>query len=189
MNCVICHSDDHRVIETVERDDAIRRRRKCERCGHRWTTFERVDAPAVDREALLAAVTVDPPYPLPCSLAWLRAHAMDFLHPRERIVAALKAYTTSAAPLYGGVYLLANGEDILYVGISTCIRHRLLQHQDGGVIRFDRFFCFPAPRDHAEAIEGFYIYWLEPPFNMRITPQHSTLIDLVRKAEDGTLWN
>ena len=28
-------------MDTVDRGDSIRRRRKCERCGHRWTTIER----------------------------------------------------------------------------------------------------------------------------------------------------
>ncbi|MBL0142611.1 MAG: hypothetical protein IPP91_11060 [Betaproteobacteria bacterium] len=40
MKCVICSSEDHGVISTVEQDACIRRRRKCARCGHRWTTYE-----------------------------------------------------------------------------------------------------------------------------------------------------
>lgn len=55
MKCVVCSSEEHRVLETVEAaDGSIRRRRKCDRCGHRWRTFERADdAPALDRRALL----------------------------------------------------------------------------------------------------------------------------------------
>lgn len=40
MNCPICQSLDHRVIDTVDRNNAIRRRRRCDRCKHAWTTWE-----------------------------------------------------------------------------------------------------------------------------------------------------
>lgn len=43
MKCAICNSGEHRAIETVERENGIRRRRRCDRCGHRWTTWERDD--------------------------------------------------------------------------------------------------------------------------------------------------
>lgn len=58
MKCAICASADSRVLDTVATDEYIRRRRKCERCGHRWTTFERDERtnPRIDREALLANV-------------------------------------------------------------------------------------------------------------------------------------
>jgi transcriptional repressor NrdR len=55
MNCAVCTSPDHRVIETEDSGDAIRRRRQCLRCKHRWTTFERDEALAVDaRDKALA---------------------------------------------------------------------------------------------------------------------------------------
>jgi len=43
MRCPLCTSDDTRVIDSRQADDgrAIRRRRACPRCGHRFTTFER----------------------------------------------------------------------------------------------------------------------------------------------------
>ena len=58
MKCAVCKSADHRVLETVERESAIRRRRKCERCGHRWSTFERDEGSIVqiDTQALLTNV-------------------------------------------------------------------------------------------------------------------------------------
>lgn len=43
MKCPVCSCSDHRVIDTTESGDAIRRRRKCDRCRHRWTTLERAD--------------------------------------------------------------------------------------------------------------------------------------------------
>ena len=40
MNCTLCHSSESFVVRTDAVDDAIRRRRECERCHHRWTTYE-----------------------------------------------------------------------------------------------------------------------------------------------------
>ena len=47
MKCPICQIDDSKVIESrdVARGDSIRRRRECETCGHRFTTYERVERP------------------------------------------------------------------------------------------------------------------------------------------------
>jgi transcriptional repressor NrdR len=44
VRCPTCKSDDLRVLETRDLDDAIRRRRECAVCGRRFTTFERIDA-------------------------------------------------------------------------------------------------------------------------------------------------
>lgn len=45
MKCPFCGKDDTKVIDTRNMDDnsAIRRRRLCESCGARFTTYERVD--------------------------------------------------------------------------------------------------------------------------------------------------
>ena len=50
MRCPDCSSLDDKVVDSRASDDgsAIRRRRECLGCGHRFTTFERVDeAPLV----------------------------------------------------------------------------------------------------------------------------------------------
>jgi transcriptional repressor NrdR len=44
MRCPACKSEDLRVLETRDLDDAIRRRRECGACAHRFTTFERSEA-------------------------------------------------------------------------------------------------------------------------------------------------
>ncbi len=44
MRCVACGSEDLRVLETRDLDDAIRRRRECGACARRFTTFERSEA-------------------------------------------------------------------------------------------------------------------------------------------------
>jgi transcriptional repressor NrdR len=47
MKCTQCQSDDIKVIESrdVAEGQAIRRRRMCNRCGQRFTTYERVERP------------------------------------------------------------------------------------------------------------------------------------------------
>src|SRR4030042_5878297 len=44
MKCPFCGKDDSQVLEsrTVEDGDATRRRRLCNKCGKRFTTYERV---------------------------------------------------------------------------------------------------------------------------------------------------
>ncbi len=44
MRCPICLTDDTRVIDSrpVDSGVAIRRRRECTGCGHRFTTYERI---------------------------------------------------------------------------------------------------------------------------------------------------
>jgi transcriptional repressor NrdR len=43
MRCPACKSDDLRVLETRDLDDAIRRRRECAVCGQRFSTTERIN--------------------------------------------------------------------------------------------------------------------------------------------------
>jgi transcriptional repressor NrdR len=47
MKCTQCHSDDIKVIESrdVAEGQAIRRRRMCNNCGSRFTTYERLERP------------------------------------------------------------------------------------------------------------------------------------------------
>lgn len=49
MKCPYCQSDDDRVLDTRASEDgfAIRRRRECNRCKRRFTTYERIERRAV----------------------------------------------------------------------------------------------------------------------------------------------
>jgi transcriptional repressor NrdR len=42
MQCPFCASTNSRVIDTRSAEGGIRRRRECENCGRRFTTYERV---------------------------------------------------------------------------------------------------------------------------------------------------
>ncbi len=70
MKCPNCNNDDSKVIESRDAAEsgAIRRRRECLKCGHRYTTYERVERPNLaiikkdggrelfDRNKLFAAI-------------------------------------------------------------------------------------------------------------------------------------
>ncbi len=45
MKCPYCQEDDTKVIDSRPADDnnSIRRRRQCERCGKRFTTYEKLE--------------------------------------------------------------------------------------------------------------------------------------------------
>lgn len=49
MKCTKCNSNDSKVMESrdIARGSSIRRRRQCLACGHRFTTYERVEVPAL----------------------------------------------------------------------------------------------------------------------------------------------
>ncbi len=45
MKCPFCNKDDTRVVDSrpVEDSNAIRRRRMCDNCGRRFTTYEKIE--------------------------------------------------------------------------------------------------------------------------------------------------
>ena len=45
MKCPFCENSDTKVIDSRQTDDghAIRRRRECENCNKRFTTYEKVE--------------------------------------------------------------------------------------------------------------------------------------------------
>ena len=49
MRCPSCGIDKDKVVDSRPADDglAVRRRRECQACGVRFTTFERVEAPGI----------------------------------------------------------------------------------------------------------------------------------------------
>ncbi len=70
MKCPQCSFDDAKVVESrdASEGDAIRRRRECRKCKHRYTTYERIERPNLavikkdserelfDRKKLYAAI-------------------------------------------------------------------------------------------------------------------------------------
>jgi transcriptional repressor NrdR len=44
MLCPVCRSGDTRVVDSRDDESAVRRRRECQSCRHRFTTYERIEA-------------------------------------------------------------------------------------------------------------------------------------------------
>ena len=69
MNCPHCGHENHKVIDTRDTGEAIRRRRECQKCKQRFTSYENV-APSLlvikrdgrresfDRQKLLAGLRI-----------------------------------------------------------------------------------------------------------------------------------
>lgn len=47
MHCPACQKEETKVVDSrvIEHGTAIRRRRECEKCGHRFSTYEQVELP------------------------------------------------------------------------------------------------------------------------------------------------
>lgn len=43
MQCLACQHEESKVVDSREARDSVRRRRECLACGHRFTTFERIE--------------------------------------------------------------------------------------------------------------------------------------------------
>ena len=45
MRCPNCHNEDTKVVDSrpIEEGEAIRRRRECEKCGFRFSTYEQIE--------------------------------------------------------------------------------------------------------------------------------------------------
>jgi len=41
--CPVCRSADNRVVDSRDDENAVRRRRECQACRHRFTTYERIE--------------------------------------------------------------------------------------------------------------------------------------------------
>lgn len=62
MQCPSCQHEESRVVDSREAKDSVRRRRECLSCGHRFTTFERVEyrlPPVVKRDGRRVAFDRD----------------------------------------------------------------------------------------------------------------------------------
>ncbi len=69
MRCPHCGHTSHRVIDTREAGEDIRRRRRCDHCGQRFTTYEHISANLLvvksdgrrepfDRQKLLSGIQI-----------------------------------------------------------------------------------------------------------------------------------
>ena len=132
MKCPNCHQNGSRVVDSRPADNghAIRRRRECENCGFRFTTFERVEAAPLlvimkngareefNREKVLRGVT---------RAAEKRPVAMDeiqnIVDQVETKIRAVGGNEVSSQLI--GEYvmeILANVDDIAYIRFASVYR-------------------------------------------------------------------
>ena len=63
MKCPFCNQDNTRVVDSRPADDntAIRRRRMCDACGKRFTTYEKVETIPLILPQTTGISRTDPP--------------------------------------------------------------------------------------------------------------------------------
>lgn len=55
MNCPACNHTESTVADSrTQPDGAIKRRRRCAKCGHRFSTYERLEGKDVHNAAMVA---------------------------------------------------------------------------------------------------------------------------------------
>jgi hypothetical protein len=108
----------------------------------------------------------DAAYPVP--IDWLRANVKRWYFTDEQIIAAAKPEFDDSTshrwcPQHGVYFLILEGR-IMYVGMSTHVVQRLIQHDAKGM-PCDSVTFFHAPEIFLDDIEAYYIWRIKPPLN------------------------
>ncbi len=126
MNCPHCGYGAHRVIDTRDTGDAIRRRRQCEQCGQRFTTYEHVAANLLviksdgrrepfDRQKILSGIQTA------ATKRPISREAMETMI--DQIMESLQAIGRTEVPskLIGGMVLdqLAHTDQVAYIRFAS----------------------------------------------------------------------
>lgn len=126
MRCPHCGHDAHRVIDTRTTGDAIRRRRQCEQCGQRFTTYEHVAANLLviksdgrrepfDRQKILSGIQIA------ATKRPITREAMEAMV--DQITEALQAVGRTEVPskLIGSMVLdqLAHVDQVAYIRFAS----------------------------------------------------------------------
>ncbi|PRC95287.1 transcriptional regulator NrdR [Solimicrobium silvestre] len=127
MKCPFCHNDDTQVLDTrvSEEGDAIRRRRRCNKCEKRFTTYERIE---------LAMPYIVKKNGSRCDYDSSKLRASLMLALRKRPVSAP---AIDSAIEHIEERLLASGErEILSVQVGELVMHELKRLDKIAYIRF-----------------------------------------------------
>ncbi len=97
------------------------------------------------------------------------AAKLDGSFPAEDVPAALAPIASTMREIRSFnddscVYFLIKGEDVVYVGKTSSIHHRAIQH--ARTKDFDRILFIYVARDALGEWEGFFIRLLSPPLNV-----------------------
>ena len=124
MKCPKCQADDDKVMDSRSARDgaAIRRRRECLKCGHRYTTHEEVD-----RDELFV-VKRD---------GRREVFQREKLEKSVRIACQKRPIPESKVQdLIGGVVAALEGEEVHSDKIGQCVMERLHELDEVAYIRF-----------------------------------------------------
>ena len=127
MRCPDCQHEDSRVIDSRATADHVRRRRECQACGHRFTTYERWERP---RLWILKKGGLKEPYShekvlqgiaLACRKRPVSAAQMDEAAARVRtILEARRGHEVPSAEVGDAVMaVLADVDDVAYVRFAS----------------------------------------------------------------------
>lgn len=89
----------------------------------------------------------------------------------------LKATRQDLTPRQQGIYFLFDGEELVYVGISTDIATRVITHRNNPNKVFDSFSWYPVedPEEMAR-LEADYIFRDTPKYNMTMLPKSNICV-------------
>lgn len=108
----------------------------------------------------------DDTYPIPCD--WIVANAARFYVTTQQILEAALPDFIDPEPgrrcRLWAVYFLIRGGEIVYVGQSSCLESRLVQHRENGKA-FDAVAWMEVPALFIDSIEAFYIWRCNPIYN------------------------
>ena len=137
MKCPFCEASNARVIDTREVSDGIRRRRECQECRQRFTTYERIarvnllvvkrdqSRQVFDRDKLLQSMQAA------CSKRPVSADALD----------------DAAREIEAELYALGRSE-VESLTIGELVMERLRQIDDVAYVRFASVYRRFADVDH-----------------------------------------
>ncbi len=84
---------------------------------------------------------------------------------RLALFGKLQAVPVIPPPQYVGIYFLFDGDEIVYVGQSTCIPQRVASHRARQWMTWDRALWMPLDVNELDAYEGALIRRLTPRYN------------------------
>jgi len=144
MYCPSCHADDTKVIDSRVADEgcAIRRRRLCPQCSHRFTTYERLEE-------------------LPLTV--VKTHGGRELFDRAKLIAGVQAACKGRPVSNEQIESLGEsvedearlqGNDVSSVAVGLAVLDRLRELDEVAYLRFASVYKnFDAARDFAQELQ------------------------------------
>jgi transcriptional repressor NrdR len=144
VRCPACASLDDKVVDSRAADDAaaIRRRRECLACGHRYTTYERVEEQAL----VVVKRSGD-------RMAFDRSKIVDGVRAAAKHRPLSDAQMTSLAAEIEEEFRLSGGGDVSTIAIGLAVLDRLRDLDPVTYVRFASVYKeFDDPADFSREV-------------------------------------